>query len=418
MMSSIKSIANAIAKVRVWGISGIRCYVKDKILYHRTAQMLRRIASLDADVEPKRGVTLIGNFTGASSNCKTNRDFACSLRDAGIPFQTFDIGDASMIPKGDYLTLLTPLKDFRLHRYSHVIEMFRSPLPRELVKRRARIAFWEGEHGILDVWPFLNGTDPVIGMSDFNVEYFKKDLPNAQVFKILYPLRKQDVKLVPPKEMRCRYGISPEEFVVFFNFDFGSYHRKNPKATIRAFAEGLEDRPNARLVFKTMGARNHVDQLAELKALAAELGVADRFTVITDYLPHAELYSLTAACDVYISLHRGEGFGIGMAEAMLFAKPVVATDWSASSEFVKDGSAMPVPYKLVPVKPDEYFVSMKEWADADVSAAAAALRRLHDDQGFREEIGRRGKEFIEDHFSLANFKASVESFLDAGDETC
>lgn len=408
---SIGAIITVVAKVRVWGISGIRCYLKDKLLYRRTARQLRRLAHLDADAVPERGITLIGNFNGASSNCKTNRDFACSLRDAGIPFQTFDIGDSSMIPSGDYQSLLTPLEEFRLHRYSHVIEMFRSPLPRELVKRRARIAFWEGEHGILEVWPFLGGTDSVIGMSDFNVAYFKKDLPDAKVCKILYPLRKLDVKLVPAEEMRRRYGISPDEFVVFFNFDFGSYHRKNPKATIRAFAQGLADRPNARLVFKTMGARAHADQLAELKALAAELGVADRFTVITDYLPHAELYSLTAACDVYISLHRGEGFGIGMAEAMLFGKPVVATDWSASTEFVREGSAMPIPYKLVPIKPEEYFVSMKEWAEADVSAAAAALRRLYDDRAFREEIGRRGKEFIEDHFSLENFKASVETFL-------
>lgn len=404
----------AIAKVRVWGVSGIRCYIKDKLLYRRAARRLRRIARLDADVTPVRGITLIGNFTGASSNCKTNRDFARSLRDAGIPFQTFDIGGASMIPGGDYQELLTPEKEFRLHRYSHVIEMFKSPLPRELVSRRARIAFWEGEHGILAVWPFLAGPDPVIGMSDFNVEYFQTDLTESKTYKILYPLRKVDVELTPSEDVRRRYGFAADDFIVFFNFDFGSYHRKNPKATIRAFAAGLSDHPHARLVFKTMGANAHVDQLAELKSLAAELGVAERLTIITDYLPHAELYSLTAACDVYISLHRGEGFGLGMAEAMLFGKPVIATDWSASTEFVKPGSAVPIPYRLVPVRPEEYFVAMKEWAEADVDAAAAALRHLCDDSAYCAEIGARGKAFVEDHFSLANFKASVEAFLDDG----
>lgn len=410
-VAMIRSIFTAFAKVRVWGFSGIRCYVKDRLLYWRTARRLRRIARLDTDTAPERGLTLIGNFTGASSNCKTNRDFACSLRDAGIPFQTFDIGDARMIPSDDYRQILTPSGEFRLRRYSHVVEMFRSPLPRELVQRRARIAFWEGEHGILDVWPFLSGTDPVIGMSDFNVAYFRKALPEAKTYKILYPLRKVDVELPPSADVRRRFGFAADDFIVFFNFDFGSYHRKNPKSTLRAFARGLADRPKARLVFKTMNACAHPGQLSELRELADALGVADRFTVITDYLPHADLYALTAACDVYISLHRGEGFGIGMAEAMLFGKPVVATDWSASTEFVQPGAAVPIPYTLVPVRPEEYFVAMKEWAEADVDAAAVALRRLHDDPSYRVEIGECGRRFVENHFSLANFKASVEGFL-------
>jgi glycosyltransferase involved in cell wall biosynthesis len=215
-------------------------------------------------------------------------------------------------------------------------------------------------------------------------------------------------------EIRDRFGIGKDDFMVLFTFDFGSYKRKNPIAAMRAFAKSLAATPDAKLVFKTMGAKSHPVLVAELEREAARLGISSKFRLITEYLPHAELYGLTAACDVYISLHRGEGFGLGMAEAMLMGKPVIATGWSANTEFCKEGSAFPVPYQLVPVKPDEYFTSMKEWAEADVDAAATILRRCYDVPALRMEVGARGKAFVENHFSNENFKKSVEAFLDGG----
>lgn len=406
-------IAEACAKLRVWGIPGVMDYVAKKIAWHRQSCRLRRISKLDAGCVPSRGITLIGDFTQGGSNSKTNRDFAHALKDAGVPFQTYSIDRKISVPESDYQDILTPAGEFRLHKYTHVIEMFRSPLPRELVTNRARIAFWEGEHGILDVWPFLAGSDPVIGMSDFNVEYFRREL-KAPVYKILYPLRKIDVAIPPRNEMRAKFGIGKDDFMVLFTFDFGSYKRKNPIAAMRAFAKSLSSAQDAKLVFKTMGAKNHSAQVAEVEREASRLGIAEKFRLINEYLPHAELYGLTSACDVYISLHRGEGFGLGMAEAMLMGKPVMATDWSANTEFCKEGMSFPVPYRLVPVKSDEYFTSMKEWAEADVDAAATILRRCYDAPTLRIEVGARGKAFVEQHFSSENFKKSVEAFLDGG----
>ena len=405
------SFSEIYAKLCVWGVPGIKDYVAKKLAWWCMSQTLRRIAKLDNGVLPVRGITLIGDFKNGSSNSKTNRDLAHALKDAGIQFQTFSVDRAVTIPESDYADILTPAKEFRLHKFTHVIEMFRSPLPRELVANRARIAFWEGEHGILDVWPFLGGNDPIIAMSDFNAEYFKRDL-KASVYKILYPLRKIDVAMPSRNEIRDRFGIGKDDFMVLFTFDFGSYKRKNPLATMRAFAKALANVRDAKLVFKTMGAKSHHLEVAEIRREAATLGISGKFNLIADYLPHAELYGLTAACDVYMSLHRGEGFGIGMAEAMLMGKPVIATDWSANTEFCRPGASFPIPYKLVPVKPNEYFVSMREWAEADIDAAATALRSCYDDPAFRREIGEKGRQFVEDHFSIANFKKSVDSFLD------
>ena len=398
------------SKLRVWGAAGVRDYVAKKLAWNRMARRFRGMSQLDEGVEPKRGITLIGDFMHGASNSKTNRDLAHALKDADIPFQTFSVDRESTVPVCDYADILTPPGEFRLHRYTHVVEMFRSPLPRELVERRARIAFWEGEHGILDVWPFLAGSDPVIAMSDFNAEYFRREL-NAPVYKILYPLRRVDISVPPRDEVRRRHGISEEDFMVLFTFDFGSYRRKNPIAAMRAFAAALADAPRAKLVFKTMGAKAHKSESEELEREAVRLGIRGKFLHITEYLSHADLYGLTASCDVYLSLHRGEGFGIGMAEAMLMGKPVVATDWSANTEFCRPDSSFPVKYRLAPVRPGDYFTSMCEWAEADIGDAARHLRACYDNRPMAADVGARGKAFVEEHFSLANFKASVEAFM-------
>ena len=92
-------------------------------------------------------------------------------------------------------------------------------------------------------------------------------------------------------------------------------------------------------------------------------------------------------------------------------KPVVATDWSANTEFCKPDTAWCVPYKMTPILPHEYPESMKEWADADVDAAAVALREIRDNPQLAAERAAHGKKFMEEHFSIANFKADVEKML-------
>ena len=400
-------------KFRVWGFAGVKDFATKKIAWRMAARRFEKMARCERKrgaAPPEPGITLIGDFFSGASNSKTLRDFAFSLKECGIPFQTFPVDRSRVVPGSDVDGIITPPGEFRLFRFSHVVEMFRSPLPRRLAPSRARIAFWEGEHGMLETWPFLAGPDPVIAMSDFNAEYFRKEF-SSPVFKILYPLRKIDFRLSAPVVTRRRIGIPENAFMVFFNFDFGSYRRKNPLAAVRAFAKAFANVRDAVLVFKVQGAKSHAHEMAEVRREAESCGVADRFRVVCDYLPQQELYSLTAACDVYLSLHKGEGFGLGMAEAMQMGKCVVATGWSANMEFTRPDVALPVKYRLVPVKPDEYFVSMKEWAEADEDDAARHLRHCYEDRAFSAAIGAKAKAFMEEHFSAAAFKKSVEEFL-------
>ena len=405
--------ATVLRKLRVWGWRGAASYLRIRAENAMNRRELLANARRHRGVAPVRGVTVVAPLSLKYSNSKTVRDFAWALKAAGIPFQTFDTNRRPEVPLEDYGPILTPKEDFVATKYDHVVEMFKSPFPGGLVPHRARIAFWEGAGGMLDVFPYLAKPDPVIAMSDFNAEHFRRELPaTTPVFKIVYPLPLDVAGFDPPGEVRDRFGIPRDAFAVFYNFDLGSYFRKNPEAAVRSFAEAFRSEPRARLVLKLKWAAEHAGKVARLEALAGALGVRDRLVLVRDYLSRRDLHGLANACDCYFSPHRGEGFGIGIAEAMLMEKPVVATDWSATTEFVRPEHSIPVPYRLVPVGPGEYF-KMDAWADIDEPAATAALRRLFDDPALGAKLGRDARAFVLRHFSVDAVRRDVEAFLDA-----
>ena len=404
-----------IDKIRVWGIAGILNFVKAK---YGNAVQRRRLTALvrhSRIKDPARGVTVIGELTGRVSLSKALRDFVLNMKDAGIPCQAYDTLLKPQIPPADTKGILTPLDEFDIGRYSHIVMMCRSPLDESLVPNLscARIAFHESEHGIHETAPYLRESgDAIIAMSDFNFNYYKRAFPDQAVYKIIYPFRFKRKDATPRDEMRVKYGMGVDDFVVFFNFDFGSYYRKNISATLKAFTLAFKGDETAKLLFKTKGASANKRQVAEMERLVAELGIERQFIHISQYLPRADVDGLTEACDVYLSLHKSEGFGLGMAEAMSQGKPVVATNWSANTEFCRADTAWCIPYHMVPILSHEYMVSMKEWAEADAEAAAAALREIRANPGLVAERTAKGKLFMEEHFSIANFKKSVDAFLD------
>lgn len=411
-------LLDLIGKVRVWGFAGIISFLKREINFRIVGRKLLKLHRLSHISTPSRGITVVGDLTEFPGLSKTLRDFVWSLKDAGIPVQTFDTTWKPRIPAADMVGLITPKEEFDLHRYSHIVMMYRSPLTKEMCCGHVvgRIAFHDSANGIHSTMPFLRESgDDIIAMSEFNYRYFLKEFKGQRVWKIIYPFRFCLRSATPRTELRKRYGIGKDDFVVFFNFDFGSYYRKNVPAALTAFALAFKGDTTARLVFKTKGATENKRQVAEMMSMVESLGIGSQFIHISEYLPRADLDGLTGASDVYLSLHKSEGFGLGMAEAMSQGKPVVATNWSANTEFCHEDTAWCVPYKMVPILPHEYPPAMKEWASADPEVAAAMLREIRATPVAAAERAARGQKFMTEHFSLANFKASVEAFLEGND---
>ena len=100
---------------------------------------------------------------------------------------------------------------------------------------------------------------------------------------------------------------------------------------------------------------------------------------------------------------------------MQLAKPVICTDYSATTEFCKENNAILIPYQLVPVRPEQVdtpeYKFVKQWADPSVEAAAEALKKLYDNPSYRQSLGIAGQRFISDYFSDTNFTASIQKFI-------
>jgi len=412
------TIRNYALKLKLHGLSGAWLFIKLKLGERKSRDFFANNLRQHKNTTPQRGLTFIGDFGSTGSGGKVSRDFVLSLRDAGIPFQAAFKSNEPVDPSGNGTDeLLTTAEDFDLNRNSHVIEFYNGSIAPGLIKNHARIIFWEFESGFLEFYTSFARPTTVIAMSDFNAEYYRRVLPpTTPVIKILYPFRPYKGDLPSAADVRARYDIPPSAFVVFYNFDFGSsYHRKNPYGAVHAFAKAFAKVSDAVLIFKTMSAKRYPELVAELESLAVELGIGDRFKMISNYIPEADLYGLTNTCDCYLSLHRGEGFGLGVAEAMSLGKPVVVTDYSATTEFFNRENSIPVPYKMIPVRRDQIdnsaYNDVTEWADPDLDAAADALRQLYDSPELREKLGNEAKRFIADHFSIENFRASVQRFI-------
>lgn len=204
-------------------------------------------------------------------------------------------------------------------------------------------------------------------------------------------------------------GAAEDEFVFAFMFDFHSFfERKNPLALIDAFTRAFSPRDRARLIVKCTN--GHVDEagLAELYARAE----GHRVDIHSGYWPAQDVRDLMAGCDAYASLHRAEGTGLTLSDAMAHAKPVIATGWSGNTDFMNAANSYPVDYELVTLERDfGPYAAGGTWADPSVDHAAQLMRRVFDDREEAATRGARAKADIEGYFSEARVAEIVHSRL-------
>ena len=197
---------------------------------------------------------------------------------------------------------------------------------------------------------------------------------------------------------RRYFGLQEGKFTFLFNFHMNSVmERKNPLGLIKAFKTAFGPNDPAALVLKTMFGHHHPAQIQELRDAAA----GSNITVIDQMYSPDEVLSLMDVCDAYVSLHRSEGLGLTMAEAMLMGKPVIATNYSGNIDFMDDTNSLLVPCELVklgrsmpPYDADLF------WAEPSVEHAAAWMRRLFEEPDWSREVGARGKASAEVKLSI------------------
>jgi glycosyltransferase involved in cell wall biosynthesis len=236
-------------------------------------------------------------------------------------------------------------------------------------------------------------------------------VPNRFVENAFREIFAGPINIVPPcvevqfedRFDRDRFGMVTGRFYFVFSFDYYSHPaRKNPIGVIRAFQTAFPDAYEyVGLVIKSTGAPDRYSEIREQIFDAAERD--PRITIIDSMFSRAEMLSLIDQSDCYVSLHRSEGFGLGMAEAMALGKPVIATDYSGNTDFLSAHTGFPVSFTLRPVQGGEYiFSDGQSWAEPDIASAAKAMLHVFRDSAEREVRAASGKAFVEAHYGRTN----------------
>lgn len=373
----------------------------------------RELAPAGAGGRSAPGVNAIASWEATTGLAEAARRSVRSLVGAGVPVALVDYdygapraahrlpADLRTLPRGrPYGVDLVFLNVNELHV---VPETFLRPDG----SSRPVVASWFWELATLppDLVRETARVDEIWVASQFVAEVFRRHAlcPVEIVPCVVEPA-------VDEGHSRRDFGLPDDRFLVLCSFDASStLARKNPLATVEAFRRAFSPDERARsvhLVVKTIN-------LASLPEASLALGraVADVGGTILDVeMTESEIAALTSSCDVYVSLHRAEGFGLGIAEAMLLGRPVVATAYSGPADFLHVASSCPVGYRTTEVDAGDLrfnpaarnvYAAGETWAEPDVGEAARRLRMLYDHPELRRRIGASAAAAIRGRYSSA-----------------
>ncbi len=390
----------------------------DILIWHWKFRWWKKRRFRPLELPKKKGVLLVGYPRGEFGIGSLLRLPALAFKEAEIPFGVFDFNPSSQASQND-----NRLDEWLTHLPEYSVNIFcigADQLP--LLKKILGKQFFQGHYNILyGAWELsrlpeqltgcLQGINEIWAMSSFMGQMFRRST-SLPVHDLQLPIVTYQSESICPSQLQ----IPKNNFVFLFMFDFDSHvARKNPEAVIEAFKlafPGLSSIP-VTLVIKSINGERHEKERNRLKN---KIGCDSRILQIHEVLPHSINTALMKCCDCYVSLHRSEGFGLTMAEAMLLGKPVITTGYSCNMDFTTAETALLVDYKLVPVQPGDYPFSHGEmWAEPNVQQACEYMLNLVKDSTFAKSLAEKGQELIRTSFSTTTmgdrYKKRLSSLL-------
>jgi glycosyltransferase involved in cell wall biosynthesis len=371
---------------------------------YRTTRGLRRLRPNNLmarlplpDLLMQDDVLFIGYLEAALGLGESMRGLVRAVAATGLPFALYPFGIGVETRRiGGFME---HRYDFRGRHRVNVIEMAADQLPAMFDE----IGRWKTVHSyniLRTYWELPRAPAEWASMLSGIHEIW---VPNEFVGNAFRGIFDGPITIIPPcvevetdlEFERQHFGLDGNIFYFTFSFDYFSYPaRKNPLGVVRAFQAAFPDGDEkVGLVIKsTSNASHYPETKAAIKHAA---GLDPRIKVIDHILSRDEMVSLIRQSDCYVSLHRSEGFGLGMAEALALGKPVIGTDYSGSTEFLSDRTGFPVDYSMRPLQAGEYICSDGQiWAEPDAASAAAAMQRVFRDRAERERRAEAGKALI------------------------
>jgi len=351
------------------------------------------------------GLNVIGHFCSPSGLRVSAEALVEGLRMQGLPTSLRDI--RTDIKDEPFHERFDGLEDFEVTLiHTQPEPFFRDAFRRadlaERSPRTYRIAYWYWEFdSIPDKWlHYASMVDEVWTATEFVAKGLREKLPVP--VKTLFP----GVQLGKfQRRDRAFFGIPEHSFAFLFNFHMNSVmERKNPLGLIRAFKAAFKPGEPVVLVIKTMFGSHQPLHMKQLRDAA----VGSNVILIDETYDADEVLSLMDACDAYVSLHRSEGLGLTMAEAMLLGKPVIATHYSGNVDFMDESNCLPVPYELVKLgRPYPPYDENLVWAEPSLEHAARLMRRVFDNPEWARELGARARTIAQERLSIRTASDAV-----------
>ena len=363
-----------------------------------------------------RTITLVGFLTSPSGLGEGARLAAEALADAGYTVGLIDATAIMRLPAGG--PRLDPRPALIDGDIGGPLLVHINPPDFQLVLSRRRlsgrnrklIAYWAWEVGLVPGhWRrAFRLVHEIWVPSRFVAEALRGAGCAVPVRVVHHPVRgiALPVHAIAPAENACaetaRAASPVLRVLTVLAYDSG-FDRKNPLAAVAAFHSAFGQRADVELVVKVRGASASG---GPERRLAAAIAGMPNVRVIDSTIARREFLDLLNDCDVLLSLHRAEGFGLVLAEAMLMGKPVVATAWSGNLDFMTAATACLVPARQVRASDENYGRLRATWAEPSVEAAAAWLRRLTE-PALRQRIGAAASEHAQRQLGLAAFQRAI-----------
>ncbi len=387
--------------------------VRREFLFRLSAMAAPKLAPSTLADEPVIVVGTLRSSTGLGQSARLCYD---ALASSGVRVGGIDVSRPLMQPEN---LPEFEFKDARglegpgtliVHTSAPLMPLILSQLGRRVIDRKRVIGYWAWELPAAPRdWqigvPF---THEIWVPSAFTASAIEPIAGGRPVRVVHHPVNDNAVATLPC----CREGSRP--FTVLSMFDMGSsFTRKNPCASIEAFKRAFGDDPGVRLILKVSNSSAYSPGMA---AIQSAVGGVPNIEVIAGALSRAELNALFARSHVLLSLHRAEGFGLTIAEAMLRGMPAVATNWSGNCDFLNYENGMPVGYEMVPAHDPQHTYDFPEmqWADANIDDAASALVALRTDKMLWLRLSHRAAEDARSMFDKSAYCRNVMGALGLG----